>query len=307
MFIHPDRQMLWTLACVFVLVGCSSAPALVFQSRKVQPSKTPVPPYSQGGHRYYSFWSYGANTANDAHELAYLGVLVKQVAAEIGVIVEGGSVIVEVDDNGVYTYEFTSVSKARRVPLRLSGVMLEESYQECWKQSGDRLWNAYVKISVPGKELEAAKRKFKGRVALAYLCDVANRDNCKGGNLQALREAAHQVGLGLIEETVEEDRPAQALGRELDAAYVLRITVGAKIIDSQSSGDRTAYYAQGTGAAELVDTHLGKVLSIVRTEPMKDGGYCKDDALRYTVQGIVQVLCSEIKTSNIPAIWAGEK
>jgi len=239
--------------------------------------------------------------------LAYVGVLVKQVAAELGVKLEGGTEAVEREQNGVYSYKFTSRSEARRVPVQLAGVSVEDSYQECWTQSGNQRCNAFVKVSVPLAELEAAARKVRGRVALTYICDVENEEACGGGNLDALREAAQRAGLSLIEDTVDEDRPAKALGRELDAAYVLRVHVTASIIGSKKSGSRTAYYARGTGAAEFVDTHLGKVLAVARTDPMKDGGYCTDDALRYTVNGVVKELCAEIQASDIPDACAGEQ
>ena len=302
-----EQTLLWAIALLIGLSGCSSAPALVFQSRTVQPGKQAEPAYSLSGRRHYSTWSYGAASAEDALELAYVGVLVKQVAAELGVKLEGGTEAVEREQNGIYSYRFTSRSEARRVPVQLAGVRVEDSYQECWKRSGEMQCNAYVKVSVPIAELSAAARKVRGRVALAYVCAVKHPEACGGGNLQALREAADRVGLTLIEETVEEDRPAEDLGRELDAAYVLRINIGASIIGSQKSGSKTAYYARGTGAAEFVETHLGKVLSVVRTDPMKDGGYCSEDALRHTVRGIVESLCTEIEASDIGDITAGDK
>lgn len=301
------RTLLFAVATMLVVAGCSSAPTLVFQSRTLKPANSPKPAYTQGARRYYSTWSFGAASAEDANDLAYVGVLTKQIAGEIGVQVEGGTESWEEEKNGVYSYKFTSRTEARRVPVQLEGVRVDDSYQECWRESGDRRCDAYVLVSVPVQELEAAKRTVRGRVALTYVCDVDNKDACRGGNLDALREAAHRAGLKLIEKTVEEDRPARDLGRELDAAYVLQVRIAADIIGSQKSGDKTAYYARGTGAAELVETRLGKVLAVARTDPMKDGGYCTDSALSFTVQGIVKALCAEIETSDIPTICGGEE
>ena len=302
-----NQTLLFASAVIMLVAGCSSAPTLVFQSRVQKPATGARPAYTHGARRYFSTWATGSACAEDAKAVAYVGVLTKQIAGEIGVKVEGGTESWEEEKNGVYSYKFTSRSKARRVPVQLEGVRVEDSYQECWKVAGDRRCDAYVLVSVPIQELESSKRIVRGRVALKYVCDVENEDACGGGNLDALRESAHRVGLKLIEQTVEEDRPAKALGRELDAAYVLQVRVSADIIGSQKSGNKTAYYARGSGAAELVETKLGKVLAVARTEPMKDGGYCTDSALNYTVQGIVNALCTEIEASDIPNICGGEE
>ena len=72
-----EQTLLWAIALLIGLSGCSSAPALVFQSRTVQPGKQAEPAYSLSGRRHYSTWSYGAASAEDALELAYVGVVHK--------------------------------------------------------------------------------------------------------------------------------------------------------------------------------------------------------------------------------------
>ena len=261
----------------------------------------------QGDRRHYFYWASDARSAEEAHELAYLSVLTKQVAGELGVTIEGDTESVEKEENGIYKYRFVSRSKTRRVPVFLDDVRLHDRYEECKRVGRRESCDGYVQLSISRGELATAGRQARGKVGLLYECETELPDSCVPELEQAVRKTAEQCGIKLLGDTITGAADLDILANEHDLAFVYKVVLQADIVGSKKSGSATAYYARGSGSAELLETRHGKVMAMAATDAIKDGGYNKEDAVRFTLQEIVKSLCVRIQGSEIPEVFSGEQ
>ena len=287
--------------------GCGASSKVIYESRLEAPSRSMQPARWQGERRHYFYWASDVNSAEEAHELAYLSVLTKQIAAELGVTVEGDTESFEKEENGVYSYRFVSRAKTRRVPVFLDDVRLHDRYEVCRRIGRRDSCDGYVEVSISRSELAAAARQARRKVGLLWECQSEIPESCAVELEQAVRRSAEESGIVLLGKSFEMSSDLEPLASENDLAYVFKVVLQATIIGSKKSGKATAYYARGTGSAEMVETRHGKVVGMAATDPIKDGGYSKTDALRFTLQEITKSLCLRIQGSEIPSVFPGEQ
>jgi len=283
------------LSALFLTVlvsGCSGgARKLVFQTPdKTAPLRAPRESFVDGNRRHYTTWAYDARSVKDAHALAFKNAL-KQSALELGVSVVGEDTSEQEEKNGVYTYKFTARTETRTVPTSFSGVKLEDRYDECFKVGRTRQCNSYVQIGIPVEQLQAAAREVAGKVAFVFLCKAGDGSACGSAVEEKIRESAQNAGLFLLDEVVREELAAADAARELNAAHVFKVSIGADYIGSEGE----AHFARAEASARLVETRHGKTLATVDAGEEKAGAYSKADALREAIRVITKRLSGRIE------------
>ena len=286
------RTVAWFLTgVVFSSIGCAG-PHLVFQSRSKAPLKKVRSAFVDAGRKHYSNWSFGAaDTADDAHGLAFMNGL-SAALSELGVTVTGTQESVQVEENGEYRYRISSRTKTKQVPLELNGIKVEDRYEECLREGGGRRCNAFVRLSIPLDELKAAARRIRGKVAFVWLCESDGEATCTPAIEEEIRSASSRAGLRLIDTTTRVEKAPEELGDELDAAFVLKVNMSARMIGQEDD----AFYARGSASARLVETRDGKVLATADTGEMKAGGYTRADAVRLTLKDVCSDLGARIRS-----------
>ena len=283
------------------VMGCAGS-SLVFQSRTRVPSNETKPAYVVEGGKHYSTWSRGAaDTADDAHGLAFLNGI-SAAASELGVTVTGSTEGVQVEKDGKYRYRFSTRTKTEQVPVELRGIKVEDRYEECFRESGDLSCNAFVRLSIPVLELKAAARRIRGKVAFVWLCESYGEAACTPAMEEEIRSASTRAGLRLTDVTTRAEKTPGELGDEQDAAFVLKVSVTARLIGE----DDDVHYARGSASARLVETRDGKVLATVDTGEMKAGGYSRADAVRLTLKDVCSDVAARILSGGIARI-AGQQ
>jgi len=277
----------WVAGAVLACSG--AAPRLVSQSRPVPPSRNVRLAYDQGDRRYYSYWGFGARSAEEAHALAFDNILTRQIPVELGVEVSGATAVHEVEKDGSYSYRFERVGTVKSSPVRFEGIRVEDRYEECFRQSGDIVCNGYVLASIPHEELARVKVALSGRTVLQLSCDSGTC--CDGGTEERLRAAAAKAAFPLIDRTERGEGDVDQVCASGGAAQVLKVQLRGREVGKAEG----AWFAVGSGSARLVDCLTGKVRAELDVPESKQGEYGRQQALCLAVRSAADRLSSRIE------------
>lgn len=281
--------VLLTMLTVMV-TGCASGPQLVSASREEAPAWLSKTPYQLGGKHYYVGRANGANSIDDALQLAGSDAI-RALVGQLGVTVSEESRAFQEEHNGAYQYDVQLQVETRSEPVKIRNMVVVDRYTETWTRTRTET-DGWVLMVIPDEDFRRAQREAAARVLIVFECRCEPRSLCGEKLLDGVRAAlttaqrpvVPQVVLGPLKES------AQSVGIGRNAAYVLTVKLEGEFL-SEMDGE---FYARSSATAELLDTGDNKVLNSVETGPVKGGHFSKEQAVATALQEAAKSLAAQL-------------
>ncbi len=273
-----------------MVTGCASGPQLMDASREEAPEWLGKTPYKLGGKRYYVGRANGANSVDDALQLAGSDAI-RSLVGELGVTVSEESKAFQEEHNGVFQYDVQLQVQTRSEPVKIRNMVVLDRYTETWTRTRTET-DGWVLMTIPEEDFRRAQREAAARVLIVFECRAQPRSLCGEKLLDGVRAAlttaarpvVPQVVLGPLKES------AQSVGIGKNAAYVLTVKLESEFL-SEMDGE---FYARSSATGELLDTGDNKVLNSVETGPLKGGHFSKEQAVATALQEAAKSLASRL-------------